>query len=210
MNNHNDHVFSKEYNEKKEAMMRSIRKNEKQEKQFSRKFPIKVVLAAGLMTVILTTSIFAATGMIIPTKKYTTLRTDYIPEGYSEIVSIYEDYKDGVATLCYYVASLEGEKFMSIVDMDDLPDKLEYETFEVNGHFAQILVNNHWAPEPEEGIDEYTHKILYVCFEEEDLVVHISASNKISVEELKKVAEGLSLEETEDKNLAVKIHYSKK
>ncbi len=208
MNNHNDYVFSKEYNEKKEAILRSIRKNEKQEKQFSRKFPLKIVLAVGLMTVILTTSLFAAAGVIPPAKKYTALRTDYVPEGYDEIECAFKDIE--IDSLEYYVECLDGEKFIPITEMSYIPDTVDYEVFETNGHYAQILTYNHWAPDQDDGTEEYAHKTLYVYFEKEDLVVHIIATNKISVEELRKVADGIHLEETEDENLAVRINHQEK
>ena len=94
--------------------------------------------------------------------------------------------------------------------MTDIPEEdlekynLEYEVFEANGHYAQILIYNNWIGP--EGVEEYTNKQLIVHFEEEDLLIQVWGSNVMTVEDMKKTAEGLRLELTEDDSDAVKVH----
>ena len=163
---------------------------------------MKAVLAAAIVCVILTTSVIAA-GVIGRQFK---LNMDYIPEGVDEVVGAEERMSiDGFPSLEYYVVDMAGEDFTPV---DELPPEqregIEYEAFSVNGHYAQIIHYVCW--DPEEDFEEFTDKQLFIHFEEEELAVQIWATNLISIEELKKVAEGLSFEPTEDGSLAVKMH----
>lgn len=197
----NKHIFSKEYTEKKSAILDCIEKTETAPVAVKR-FPMKAVLAAAIVCAVLTTSVIAA-GVIGRQFK---LNIDYLPEGVDEIISDEERMEfEGFPSLEYYVVDLEGEGFTPIEEYPpELKEGIEYEVFTVNGHYAQIIHHVQW--DPEEDFEEYTNKQLIVHFEEEDLLIQVWATNLISMEELKKVAEGLSFEPTEDGSLAVKMH----
>ena len=197
----NKHIFSKEYTEKKNRIIDSIEKTE-QTPVAKKHFPTKALVAAAVVCVILTTSVIAA-GVIGRQFK---LNMDYIPEGVDEVVGAEERMSiDGFPSLEYYIVDMAGEDFTPV---DELPPEqregIEYEVFSVNGHYARIIHYVCW--DPEEDFEEFTDKQLFVQFEEEELAVQIWATNLISIDELKKVAEGLSLEPTEDGSVAVKIH----
>ncbi len=199
--NNNNHIFSEKYTEKKAEILDCIEKTETAPVA-SKRFPMKAVIAAAIVCVVLTTSVIAA-GVIGRQFK---MNVDYLPEGVDEIVGAEKRLEiEGFPSLEYYVVDLAGEDFTRV---DELPPEqregIEYEVFSVNGHYAQIIHYVCW--DPEEDFEEFTDKQLFVHFEEEDLAVQIWATNLISMEELKKVAEGLSFEPTEDGSLAVKMH----
>ena len=197
----NKHIFSKEYMEKKSAILDSIEKTEAAPAAVKR-FPVKAVLAAAIVCVILTTSVIAA-GVIGRQFK---LNMDYIPEATRTVVVGDERFEmEGFPSLEFYVKDLEGKEFDPTVDMSsESTEDLVCDSFTANGHNAQILHYVCW--DPEEDFEEFTDKQLFIHFEEEDLAVQVWASNLISVEELKKVAEGISLEPTDDGTVAVKIY----
>lgn len=205
----NKHIFSKEYTEKKSAILDCIEKTETAPVAVKR-FPMKAVLAAAIVCVILTTSVIAA-GVIGRQFK---LNVDYLPEGVEKIVGVEERFNiEGCPSLEFYVVDLEGEEFDGVKEFEkmdaELKESIDFEYFEVNGHYAQVMHFLKWDENLEElpaDWDQHTNKQLIVVFEEEDLLVQIWASNLVSMEELKKVAEGLSLEPTDDGNVAVKIH----
>ena len=204
MKNNNEHVFSEEYNEKKAMILDCIEKTEKS--AISKRFPVKIVLAAAVLCVILASSVLAA-GVIGRQFK---MNVDYLPEGVEEMVG--DDYRidiEGPPSLQYYVVDLEGEEFTHVDEYPaEIQEGMEYEIFSVNGHYAQVIHFLNWD-DPEglpEDWDEHTNKQLIVHFEDKDILVQVWASDKVSMEELKKVAEGLSFEPTEDGSMAVKLH----
>lgn len=197
----NKHIFSKEYTEKKSAILDSIEKTE-QTPMAKKHFPTKALVAAAIVCVILTTSVIAA-GVIGRQFK---LNVDYIPEATRTVVVGDERFEiEGFPSLEFYVKDLEGKEFDPTVDMSsESTEDLVCDSFTANGHYAQILHYVCW--DPEEDFEEFTDKQLFIHFEEEDLAVQVWATNLISIEELKKVAEGISLEPTDDGTVAVKIY----
>ena len=197
----NKHIFSKEYTEKKSAILDSIEKTEAAPAAVKR-FPVKAVLAAAIVCAVLTTSVIAA-GVIGRQFK---LNMDYIPEATRTVVVGDERFEmEGFPSLEFYVKDLEGKEFDPTVDMSsESTEDLVCDSFTANGHYAQILHYVCW--DPEEDFEEFTDKQLFIHFEEEELAVQVWATNLISIEELKKVAEGISLEPTDDGTVAVKIY----
>ena len=197
----NKHIFSKEYTEKKEAVIDCIKATETSPVAVKR-FPVKTLVAAFIVCVILTTSALAS-GVI---NRQFKMNVDYLPEGVEEIVGADERiYVEGFPSLEYYVVDLEGKGFTRIEEYpDEIREGIEYEVFTINGHYAQIIHHVNW--DPDEDFEEFTNNQLIVYFEEEDLLVQIWATNLISMDELKKVSEGLSFEPTDDGSIAVKLH----
>ena len=200
MKNNNEHVFSEEYNEKKAVILDCIEKTEKP--AVGRAFPLKIIIAATVLCVILASSVLAA-GVIGRQFK---MNVDYLPEGVDEMISAEERIEfEGFPSLEYYVVDLKDEEFTPIEETSpDEREGIEYEVFTVNGHYAQIIHYVCW--DPEEDFEEFTNKQLIVYFEEEELLIQIWATNLISMEELRNVAEGLSFEPTDDGSISVKMH----
>lgn len=202
----NKHIFSKEYTEKKNAIIDCIEKTETVPVT-SKRFPIKALVVAVVSCILLTSSVLASNLIGNANKQYS-LRADYIPENVEEIIAIEDrkdDFLEGPTGLEYTVVDLEGDDFLHIEDATpEFKESVEYEVFTVNGHYAQII----YFPRENipENVDQYRDKQLIIHFEDKDHLIQVWATNLVSVEDLRKVAEGLYLETVDDGSLAIKSH----
>jgi len=206
----NKHIFSKEYTEKKNAIIDCIEKTETVPVT-SKRFPIKALVVAVVSCIILTSSVLAANiigNADVNDKQQYSLRADYLPESVEEIIAIEDradDFLEGPTGLEYTVVDLEGDDFLHIEDCEpEFKESVEYEVFTVNGHYAQII----YFPRENipEDLDQYRDKQLIIHFEDKDHLIQVWATNLVSVEDLRKVAEGLYLETVDDGSLAIKSH----
>lgn len=119
---------------------------------------------------------------------------DYMPSEAEESMEggeiKYGDYDKGTS-LSFNVVYLGGEGFTLNLGAD-----ADVEEFEANGHSALLISR---------GETLHFNKILTVYFEDEDVLAMCYAGYGISVDEMKNIAEGLWLEETEDATLAYSI-----
>ena len=212
----NKHIFSKEYTEKKTAIIDSIKTTESAP-AMRKAIPIKALVAAVTTCVILASSVLAANVISnaiaddkgnVTEKTEFSLRADYIPENVEDIIAIEdrkEDFLEGPTGLEYTVVDLEGDDFLHIEDATpEFKESVEYEVFTVNGHYAQII----YFPRENvpEDIEQYRNKQLIIHFEDKDHMVQVWATNLVSMEDLHKVAEGLSLEAVGDGSFEVNLH----
>jgi len=206
----NKHIFSKEYTEKKNAIIDCIEKTETVPVT-SKRYSLNPILVIAFVCIILASSVFASTiieNVHTNNKQQYSLRADYLPESVEEIIAIEDradDFLEGPTGLEYTVVDLEGDDFLHIEDCEpEFKESVEYEVFTVNGHYAQII----YFPRENipEDVDQYRDKQLIIHFEDKDHLIQVWATNLVSVEDLRKVAEGLYLETVDDGSLAIKSH----
>jgi len=206
----NKHIFSKEYTEKKNAIIDCIEKTETVPVT-SKRYSLNPILVIAFVCIILASSVFASTiieNVHTNKKQQYSLRADYLPESVEEIIAIEDradDFLEGPTGLEYTVVDLEGDDFLHIEDCEpEFKESVEYEVFTVNGHYAQII----YFPRENipEDLDQYRDKQLIIHFEDKDHLIQVWATNLVSVEDLRKVAEGLYLETVDDGSLAIKSH----
>lgn len=190
----NKHIFSEEYTEKKNARLRALAKNGDDKSSRGCKVPLRTILVAAVVAVVLTTSLMAAG--IAPLPKYI-FRTNYVPEAAGEIVSDWSDPEADVEIVSH-VKYLGEKGWTKIEQREPLPEGMSYEIYDINGHYAELLYR---GPKEKAHFDY----VMYVVYEEENIVVQLWCRG-IPVEEIIKTAEGLSLELTEDESLAVKLY----
>lgn len=208
------HDFSTEYEDKKKALLRSIEKADRVEKR-QRKVPVmRAITAVVLAIVMLSGGVFAATriglfnikreedkilvevatGQTVenvkpngrPKARWFKIYSDYMPPITDCEAGPIPNWEIGIrtqrgATMKVLIADYATKEDFIL----QLPLSTKIEEFEINGRRAMLAFF---------GETVEWNKILFVEFEEEDSLVYCVGGFRISEDELKKFAVGLSIE----------------
>lgn len=232
MENKNRHEFSQKYNQKKEALLRSLQSTKVPQKSFSARPLLTSIVTISLIIATLAITAFA-TAEIIESRLFnlkhnednivlvvgnnSETEPDADPEkDKAKIPPVYyilhRDYmppitgtEPGVTTFDSKLGKERGGRV--ILDIIDPPNGVNFSAIYDNYVVTDSLeINGHEALLINLGETYDYCKQLLVAFENEDVIVSCIAGYKVSNEELIKLAEGLWLEETSDFKLSTSTY----
>lgn len=221
------HDFSKEYEDKKKALLRSIKKADMAEKprvRAARRPMIRAAVAVVLAVTLLSGGVLAASkiglfnirreddkilvevktgqvteqldppGRVEP--KWFRLYSDYVPPVTGCEAGAVPNYGIGITKQGILITERGAEIDVLLADYTtkedfilQLPPSTEIEEFDIDGRRAILTYF---------GETVEWNKILFVEFEEEGVLAYCMSGFRITEDELKKFAEGLSIEAVSD------------
>lgn len=220
-----DYTFSHEYKEKKTAFLNSL--NEKPQPHIFRYKPYQIAAALALAFIILPTTCYAAVNyykMQIQTNNY---QTDVIvtPNAdstakatdieFKPVKLVFNYLPDGSEpcpgdTSKYYVPSDEDESAHGI---SPILNKLDTDEEMVFSNLSSLSASEFTAGENPAYLIKKDSRIsydktLYVVFEKEHYLVEVYLGYAITEDEVKKIAENITLEETDTANATTAVSYA--
>lgn len=215
MNNNTEHIFSDEYEKKKNALLESIREEDEHGETKPRVSGKIIAVAAVAAVLALSVGATVAVSRMNMAKEggKTTVTASlgggeaedkplrsWVPSEDEVAVNLEfgwlpDDITEGV-TPDFKFSSDDSNRWITLYGYDLRREALDYsitdtadvEEFTANGHQAYIV----------RMAEIYSVNALYVMFEEDDLVVFGHYGKGISDDEIRKIAEGMTVSETTD------------
>lgn len=212
------HDFSKEYEEKKKALLRSIERADRVEKYQHRMPVMRAITAVALAIVMLSGGVFAATKLglfnirreddrilveVATGETVVREESEYIDMRLSNAFKIYADYmppvtgcEPGIIPNWWFGDDQLRVDIAYCTEGEkfdvQLPASAITEEFELNGHRAMFVFL---------GETQSINKIVFTELEQEDLLLCCYAKYSVSEEEIKNFVAGLKVERMTDEEI---------